>query len=179
MRTYEDNVEVINELWQTFNPTHELRQLFRERLSKYDQDLLYEAIKQARVDNDGPWPAIKWFAQAYGECQRRRVNQKVHWREASPASRKPSAKTSVQGPDADEERNLIRDFHAVIDDCTDEGFHDLDKRILDKYEAGLLTSENAYLLCRALRVHLFGEGPGLSRITPAGDLAALTQPITF
>lgn len=172
MRTYEDNVEAINELWQSFAPTHELRQLFRERLSKLDQPTLYEAIKQAKVDNEGPWPAIKWFTSAYADIQRKR-------RESAPKPSQTYVRNVIPEVDTEAEKKLVQDFYAAIEGCDDEGFHAMDKMILDKYEANLLSSLSAHRLCRQLRIHLFGDGPGLSRVTASGDVESMSVNVSF
>lgn len=173
MRTYDDNVEVINELWQSFAPTHELRQLFRERLEKLDQNVLYEAIKQAKVDNDGPWPAIKWFTSAYNEIKRKQLQSAPH---------KPSQYVRNIIPDVDvaEENRLVSEFCAAIEGCNDEGFIGLREMILDKYDAHLLSSLNAHRLCRQLLVHLgYVVGAGLSQVGKSGELSPLSMDVSF
>lgn len=173
MRTYEDNVEAINELWQSFAPTHELRQLFRERLAKLDQAALYEAIKQAKVDNEGPWPAIKWFITAYAEVQRKR-------REAMPKPSQTQVRNVIPEVDTEAEKTLVQEFYGAIEVCTDEGFHQLDEMILDKMEKeNRLSALSAHRLCRQLRDQLFGVGPGLSRVTANGDIEPLQVTIPF
>ena len=173
MRTYEDNVEAINELWQSFAPTHELRQLFRERLAKLDQAALYEAIKQAKVDNEGPWPAIKWFITAYAEVQRKR-------REAMPKPSQTYVRNVIPDVDTEAEKKLLQEFYAAIEVCTDEGFHQLDEMILDKaVKENALSSVSAHRLCRQLRHHLFGAGPGLSHVTAGGDLEPMSINLQF
>lgn len=173
MRTYEDNVEAINELWQSFAPTHELRQLFRERLAKLDQAALYEAIKQAKVDNEGPWPAIKWFITAYAEVQRKR-------REAMPKPRETYTRSVIPAVDTEAEKQLVKEFQMAIEGCTDEGFRQLDEMILDKMEKeNRLSAYSTHCLCRQLREHLFGVGPGLSRVTPEGGLERMPVSIPF
>lgn len=173
MRTYDDNVEVINELWQSFTPTHELRQLFRERLQKLEQDVLYEAIKQAKVDNEGPWPAIKWFTAAYNEIKRKQIQSAPH---------KPSQYIRHIIPDVDvaEENRLVSEFCAAIEGCTDEGFTSMRDMILDKYDAHLLSSLNAHRLCRQLLVHLgYVVGAGLSHVSKTGEVTPMNMNVSF
>lgn len=173
MRTYEDNVEAINQLWQSFTPTHELRQLFRERLSKLDQAALYEAIKQAKVENEGPWPAIKWFITAYADVQRKR-------RESMPKAREKYERSIFPEIDTEDEKRLVKEFQAAIEGCTDDGFHQLDEMILDKMsKENRLSAHSTHCLCRSLREHLFGAGPGLSRVGRNGELEQVQLNVAF
>jgi len=174
MRTYEDNVEVINQLWQSFSPTQELRQLFRERLHKLDQGVLYEAIKQAKVDNEGPWPAIKWFTTAYAECNRKR-----RWTLEEKRASQTGVRNVIPQPDTDAEKKLVRDFYAAIEGCDDQGFRDLDALILKKYDEHLLSSVSAFRLCRQLRLHVLGDSAGLSKVTSSGDIVPLEPGLSF
>lgn len=173
MKTYEDNVEVINQLWQSFTPTHELRQLFRERLHRLDQDILYEAIKQAKVENDGPWPSIKWFTSAFSDIQKKQLQS---------APYKPSryVRNVIPDVDAESEKVLIAEFCAAIEGCTDEGFYEMEKLILDKYDASLLSSLSAFRLLRQLLIHLgYGVGSGLSRVGKHGETSPLEMNMAF
>lgn len=174
MRTYEDNVEAINQLWQAFTPTHELRQLFREKLSKLDQAVLYEAIKQAKVDNEGPWPAIKWFTVAYAEVQRKR-------RESTPKTMEKHTRTILPDIDTEQEKRLVADFQLAIQGCNDEGFKHLEGMILDKMSKELLLSSlSTHRLLHSLQVHLgYGAATGLSRVTKDGDLEPMQPTIDF
>lgn len=173
MRTYEDNVEVINQLWQSFTPTHELRQLFRERLEKLDQAVLYEAIKQAKVENDGPWPAIKWFTSEYRQIKQRQI-------ESAPHKPTPYVRNVIPDVDADAEKELVKEFCIAIEGCNDEGFKSLRDMILDKYDEHLLSSLGALRLCRHLLDHLgYVVGVGMSKVSANGDISPLAPTISF
>jgi hypothetical protein len=168
MRTYEDNVETINELWQTFMPTHELKQLFREQLSKLNQDVLYLSIKRAKVDNEGPWPAIKWFTTAYADVQRK-LREAGEVREVA---YKP-IKNTLPKVDGDAEAKLVSDFRLAIQDCGDQGFVALHDMIVDRVGRCEIGLANGARLCNELREHVFGPSVGLSRVDKSGDLQSL------
>lgn len=170
MRTYEDNVATINELWQAFEPTHELRQLFSEQLGKLDQNILYRAIKRAKVDNEGPWPAIKWFTAAYVDIQRK-IRESVIKPTEAHYSRTANTLPRVDG---DAEAKLVADFRLAIQDCDDQGFTALHDMIVDKAGRCEIGMANGMRLCNELREHVFGPSVGLSRVDGVGDLQSLS-----
>lgn len=164
MRTWTDNAKTINQLWQTFEPTEELRWLFRDTLAPLNQDVLYVAIKKAKVDNEGPWPALKWILTAYAHEQSLR-------RTSAPKSTEPVQRTKVPTPDPEDERKLADDLRKVIGSCHDDQFRQIESMVLDKFDAGKLTSAMSLTLLNELRHMVFG-GPGLTYVTANGEFTS-------
>lgn len=164
MRTWTDNAKTINQLWQTFEPTEELRWLFRDTLAPLNQDVLYIAIKKAKVDNEGPWPALKWILTAYAHEQSIR-------RTAAPKDITPVERTKVPLPDPEDERKLADDLRKVIGSCQDEQFRQIESMVLDKFDAGKLSAAVSYTLLAELRSKVFG-GPGLTYVTVSGEFSS-------
>lgn len=164
MRTWNDNAKAINQLWQTFQPSDELRVLFRDTFQKLDQDVLYIAIRNARADNDGPWPQIRWITSAYAEEQSKRR------RASRPAAVEHREPTKFAVPDKSAEQTLLDHMRQYIASCREDQFREIESRILDKLSAGALSMTGAYGVLMDLRRKVFGEGPGLSVVTLDGEL---------
>ena len=171
-RTWHENAKAINQLWQTFQPAEELRKLFRETFERLDQDVLYEAIKAARIEDDKPWPTIRLINTCYSAQVAKRKRQVP--RQAI----NTETRTTFAVPDTEEERKLVTDLEYVIDSSTDEQFHGIEKIVLDRLVQERLASVSAFRLLQRLRVKVFGEGPGLSVVGRDGDLEPLSVFVT-
>ena len=168
MRTWHDNAKAINQLWQTFQPSDELRMLFRDTFDKLDQDVLYVAIRNARADNDGPWPQIKWITSAYAEEQSKRR------RASRPAAVERREPTKFDVPEKSDEQTLLDQIRQYIGVCREDQFREIESRILSKLDAGKLSMHGAFSVLMDLRRKVFGDGPGLSVVTLDGELRPLS-----
>ena len=163
-RTWSDNVRVINQLWQTFQPSEEMRLLYCDTFANLNQGLLYKALRNARAEHEGPWPAIKHILEEY----------RLVCRIASASAVAPAApqvpRTRFKFPDPDEEQVLIAHVREYIAMSTDDQFREIETLILDHMDNGQLHAGSAYSLLMDLRVRVFGDGIGLCTVTRAGEL---------
>lgn len=72
MRTWNDNRTAINQLWPKCEWTEEERKLMHADLGSLDQDLLYDAIRNVKRNNDTLYPQLKWFRDEYRNLDRLR-----------------------------------------------------------------------------------------------------------
>lgn len=170
--TYNDNKALINELWQSFTPSDELRDLFRDTFQNLDQDLFRSAIRNVRRDTDTAWPSVKSLRDEY----RRLTHHKILAVKTSSAKYE---RVVVSQVDADIERVTVEGLEKLIDNCSDDEFYRLESSILDEYDLHRISSCVAYRLGRRLRARVFGEQPGMSRVTKEGALVPIDPPVTF
>lgn len=168
MTSYSENTALINGLWQTFTPSEELRDLFRDTFGHLDQEIFCEAVKQVRQDTDTVWPSVRTLLKTYRTIAAERRKQAA----GPPASRHDRA--VVPAVDSDREKALVEEYHRLIDGVADEDFHRLEDDILDRYDAHAISSATAHRLLRRLRAKVFGDGPGLSEVTGGGVLTPLS-----
>jgi hypothetical protein len=64
-RTWDENREVINELWPMLELRPAERELWHDDLSTLDQDMLLEALREVKRSKDSPWPQLAWIHAAY------------------------------------------------------------------------------------------------------------------
>jgi hypothetical protein len=72
MRTWDDNRVAMNQLWPKCEWTEEERKLMHADLSAFDQDLLYDAIRNVKRNHDTLYPQLKWFRDEYRHLERLR-----------------------------------------------------------------------------------------------------------
>jgi hypothetical protein len=163
-RTWTDNVRVINQLWPGFNPTEEYRLLFRDTFADLNQDALYTAIRNARAENEGPWPVIKFIMHEYREvCRLSRASFTMQ-------TVKAVQRTKFDFPDPEEQQKLVSQMREYIGVSKDEQFREIEKRVLDKLDGGKLCAASAYGVLMDLRRKVFGDAPGLCTVTRSGEL---------
>jgi len=123
-RTWEENKLAINELWPAYVYTNEERKLWEEDLRDLDQAMLYDAIRNAKRSHETPFPQIKWLTDAYRELSRLRKGA-THFKDPQ----HPKLKITVK---EEENRKLVDDFLAVIDDAVPSDWPEIEKSILAK-----------------------------------------------
>lgn len=172
MLTIEDNARTMHAYWPEWRPKEALAALYRQKLGACDQDVLREAIDAHRLANDWAEPKL---AALLGEYDQRLAEKRRRDRDESERKRiadmgKPASPAFVVG---DDDPAVIRDCEVLIAAAEPAGFKAVEKAILDRLDRGL-SSVTAYRLLRRARADLLGQtGPGLSRVTPSGELAPI------
>jgi hypothetical protein len=69
-RTWEQNRTAINQLWPQCQWTDEERRLWSDDLASVDQDVLYDAARNVKRNNDTLYPQLKWFRDEYRSLKR-------------------------------------------------------------------------------------------------------------
>jgi hypothetical protein len=163
VRTFDDNKAAINQLWPTVKFTDEERKLWRDDLASLDQDVLYDAIRNAKRTHDGPWPQLKWVLDCYRELHLSR-------KRASTTQIARGEKLNIK-VDAEENQRLASDFLALIDISQPCDFADVEKRLLDKLPT--MKADTAVRVLRYARNRLLGETQKFGRVTDDGDIAPI------
>jgi hypothetical protein len=164
-RTWEDNKLAINELWPAYVFTGEERKLWTDDLSHLDQAMLYDAIRNAKRSHETPFPQIKWLTDAYRELNRLRKGA-THFKDPQ----HPRLKVDVKD---DENRRLVDDFYAVIDDAVPSDWPQIETSILDKL--GKMHAGSALKCLNYARERLLGQRTQFGKVDSLGDV----QPVKF
>jgi len=153
--TYDDNKDLIRGLWPTAAIEPAMADLFAERLSRLNQDVLCEAIKEARISSRFHTPELGEILNCYHKQKRMSADS---WQ---PPRREP-APQPTPGVDPTEEAKTLRDIRILMQDCehTVEAVEQLIEDILDAMIAnriGTILAHRQLVHLQALRRTLLGQ----------------------
>lgn len=165
MRTWEENKTSINQLWPQCRWTAEEGELWRGDLSRLDQDVLYDAIRDVKRGHDTLYPQLKWMLDTYRELASLKKS-------ASVTKTKAEVKLKL---DIDEAENakLVDDCMKLIDESIREDFPSVEKTILDALKR--MHASAALRLLKYARRRLLGQEETFGRVTKDGNI----EPISF
>jgi len=124
VRTWDENKQAINQLWPMAQFTDEERRLWHDDLSGLNQDVLYDAIRNVKRNNESLYPQLKWLRDEY-----RHLNRLVQYVNRPSASGEKREIVSIDKCEnkrfKDELRMLIEcaqpsDFQSTIDVIADK-----------------------------------------------------------
>jgi hypothetical protein len=126
-RTWDENREVINELWPMLELRPSERELWHDDLSTLDQDVLFEALREVKRSKDSPWPQLAWIHAAYNAIKAtcRAFDRTV----AGP----PAYGTPRIVIDEEESRRLRSEFEAEIRNAEAFELDDIEARIWESF----------------------------------------------
>lgn len=150
MRTWDQNRTAINQLWPLMDFKDEEKRLWHDDLSVLDQDVLYDAIRNVKRNNDSNYPHLKWIRDEYRGLERLR-------KFSTKASTPPGEERKPVIIDAATDERLGNELRIVCDMATSDQYQATVDLIADK--AGELKIEMA--TARRLIVYL-QERLGLS-----------------
>lgn len=165
MRTWEENKTSINQLWPQCRWTGEEGELWRGDLSRLDQDVLYDAIKDVKRGHDTLYPQLKWMLDTYRELASLKKS-------ASVTKTKAEVKLKLDINEA-ENAKLVDDCMKLIDESTREDFPSVEKTILDALKR--MHASAALRLLKYARRRLLGQEETFGRVTKDGNI----EPISF
>ena len=153
--SWNENLALLNDLWPNADIRPALNDLFAERLSGLDQDVLSESIKAARIDSRFHTPELGEILQHYHKAKRMSVSS---WQ---PPERVRRAEPTP-GVDQAEEAKTLRDIRILMRDCehTVEAVEQLIEDILDAMVAnriGTVLAHRQLVPLQALRFTLLGR----------------------
>jgi len=163
--SYDDNRSLIRGLWPNAEITETMASLFRERLSRLDQEVLAEAIKAARVDSRWHTPEL---GEILGQYEKFRRIAAV----AKPVATQHQKRPKVPEVDPAVEQRVQRDAMTVIREATLSDEECIANAIWARWEANEIGSNIACRLLTELKLKLY-PGPCLSRITKDGEIVPL------
>lgn len=142
MRTWDENRRAINELWPLLQFTGEEKRLWTDDLSGLDQDLLYDAIRNVKRNNESNYPQIKWVRDEYRSLDRVRKL----------AARKPvtDEPRQVVRIDADVNARMRDELRIVVEQATLNDKDSVVDLIADKAAKLQIEMQTAFGLVRFL-----------------------------
>lgn len=150
MRTWDDNRAAINQLWPMVQFTDEEKRLWSEDLSRLDQVVLYDAIRNVKRTRDSLYPQLPWVLAEYRDLLRARKS----------AERKPPAERHTPVViDRDTDLQVGRDLRAVVEMATRETYAETVDMIADSAARLKIEMKTAYGLVLYLLKRL-GMGRG-------------------
>lgn len=153
MRTWQDNRTAINQLWPQCQWTEEERRLWSDDLHSLDQDVLYDAARNVKRNNDTLYPQLKWFREEYRSLKRLRDVRNPN----RPSSEPRPARVDIT--DELDDRTKA-DLMLVIDDATVENHREVITLIADKASKLQVRMHTAYRLVSYLLQRLGLDGGG-------------------
>lgn len=162
MRTWDENKEVIHQLWPQHQFTEEEAKLWREDLGSIDQAMLYDAIRNAKRTHDTAWVHLRWIVEEYNALRtaRRRATHTI------PKGEKLDLKI-----DSTESQKLCDQFLTLIDVSQPGDFESIEKRVVDHLDK--IESAAALRVLSYARQRLLGKVQQFGRVTRDGDIEPL------
>lgn len=157
MRTWDENRTAINQLWPKCEWTEEERKLMHADLGSLNQELLYDAIRNVKRNNDTLYPQLKWFRDEYRNLERLRRFQETRNVKGSDAERE------VTRIDKATDEKMAADIRSVIETLTPSQWREGVELIADKAYAKQIELATGYRLGRYLNERLgMSQGGHLS-----------------
>lgn len=136
MRTWEENRTAINQLWPMAQFTEEERRLWHDDLSGLNQDVLYDAIRNVKRNNESLYPQLKWLREEY-----RHLNRLVQY-VSRPAP--GCEKREIVNIDKEENRRYRDDLRLLIESSAPSDFQQTIDVIADKAAHKKIEMATAY-----------------------------------
>jgi hypothetical protein len=159
VRTWEENRQAINQLWPMVQFTDEERKLWSDDLKALDQAVLYDAIRNAKRNNDSLYPQLKWIRDEYRSLEASRK-----WARGSKSAASPEH-PRVSIDKATNERNLA-ELKALVEVTEPCDFRMTVDVIADKASSLQIEMATAFRLVKYLLRRL-----GMSNGGSIGDAA--------
>lgn len=141
MRTWDDNRTAINQLWPMAQFTDEEKRLWSEDLSRLDQVVLYDSIRNVKRTHDSLYPQLPWVLNEYRGLAR---VQKL-------AERRPVEQRAERVRiDKHTDRQTHDELKVVVEMATRETFEETRDLIAQKAHDLKVEMATAYALCRYL-----------------------------
>ena len=148
MRTWDENRTAINQLWPKCEWTDEERKLMHADLGGLNQDLLYDAIRNVKRNNDTLYPQLKWFRDEYRNLGRLRRFKETRTVKGSDVERE------VTRIDKATDERMASDIRAFIEELTPLQWQQGVDLIADKAYEKKIELATAYRLGRYLNERL-------------------------
>lgn len=140
MRTWSDNKTAINQLWPMAQFTEEERRLWHDDMSGLNQDVLYDAIRNVKRNNESLYPQLKWIRDEYRHLSR--LVQYVS--RPSPSGEK----REIVNIDKDVNKQYRDELRLLIESATPSDFQPTIDVIADKAANKKIEMATAYGLVR-------------------------------
>ena len=146
MRTWDENRAAMNQLWPTHVWTEEELRLVRQDLSPLDQDILWDAIRNAKRNHDTPFVHLKWLLDEYRSISRLRKLAAVKTTTSEPRQ--------VVQIDSGENARMRAELTIVVDQATAEDYQTVVDLIAEKASQLKIEMTTAFSLVKYLQERL-------------------------
>jgi hypothetical protein len=164
-RTWDDNKQAINQLWPVAQFTDEEKRLWNDDLSPLDQDVLYDAIRNAKRSHDSIYPQLKWMLDAYRELMTLR---KAALRQTKP--HEPKTVWNISDEQDAETRAWLVEW---IDRADPSEYRDIYDATFADGTFEKLKSVTAISVLTYARRRLLGEEPRFGRVGDSGVVSPM------
>ena len=150
MRTWDENKEAMNQLWPTHEWTNEERKLVCDDLKPLNQDVLYDAIRNAKRKHDTPFVHLKWLLDEYAFLLLLR-KRSAAYAQALPAEPDPRQVVKI---DAGENSRMRSELQTVIENATAGDYQSIVDLIADQAAKCKMEMSTAFGLITYLQQRL-------------------------
>lgn len=154
MRTWDENRTTINQLWPQCKWTDEERRLWHDDLHGLDQDVLYDAVRNVKRNNESLYPQLKWVRDEYRQLHRLKTF-------AARKTLQTGEPRQVVKIDKDVDSRMGGELRVVVEMATAADYELTVDLIADKAASLQIELATAFRLCRYLRQRL-GIDNGMS-----------------
>ena len=164
-RTWDDNRSVINELWPVAQFTGEEKRLWHDDLSPLDQDILYDAIRNAKRSHDSVYPQLKWILDAYRELN--------NLRRAALRLTEPREKKTKWDIDDAHDREARNEMMEWVDRADPREYRDIFDAVFAQGTFERLHSITALRIISYAKHRLLGIEPKFGKVDESGGVRPL------
>ena len=161
MRTWDENKQAINELWPQHDFTDEQAKLWREDMEGLDQNMLYDAIKNASRKHDTPWVHSLWIRNEYRELK--------HAKKRQTSCLEKGEKLNLR-INKEKEKGIYEQLIALIDVSRPSDYASIEKSILYRFFESLSSETARRLLIYAKKRFCLQDYPGFGKVSGDGDV---------
>jgi len=181
-RTWDDNRNVINQLWPVMEFTAEERRLWHDDLHGLDQSMLYDALRNVKRRHESLYPQLKWVLDAYRELSTlRRAAVKA-------SASKVERKISYSWDDATDKR-MAREYVEWIDRASPDEYRQIHDDIFEMEHFRKMKSPTVIKLICYAKERLLGiqvvmgqvaaGGADIKPLYSAGDIATINEEVSL
>jgi hypothetical protein len=139
MRTWDQNRAAINQLWPQCVWTDEERRLWHDDLHRLDQEVLYDAIKNVKRNNESMYPQLKWVRDEHRHLHRLKTfSEKKRLQQSEPRQ--------VVRIDKSDDAAMREELKAVVEMTTPAEFQNTVDLIADKAASLKIEMSTAFRL---------------------------------
>lgn len=164
-RTWDENRTAINELWPVAQFTNEEKRLWHDDLSGLDQDMLYDAIRNAKRNHDAVYPQLKWILDAYRELN--------SMRRAALRLTQPREQKTEWNIDSEQDRQTRNEMIEWVDRASPDEYDAIYSAVFETETFKRLHSSTAMRIVTYAKQRLLGIQPQFGRVDDSGNVTPM------
>jgi hypothetical protein len=164
-RTWDENRQSINQLWPIVQFTEEEKRLWNDDLSGLDQDMLYDAIRNAKRGHDAVYPQLKWILDEYRSL--------AATRRAVLRSNKPREEKTKWDIDETQDRAARNELMEWVDRAQPSEYRAIYDAVFDMDTFKRLHSVTANRIIMYAKERLLGIKPQFGKVNDDGSVTPM------